>query len=60
MTTQPNVGVRSPRNELTRTVSWFRAAGLDLIEADEPAIAEFVRCFREGLVAADESGSAAG
>ncbi len=46
--------------DLTRTVSWFRAAGLDLVEADESQIAEFVRRFREGPAAADESGSAAG
>jgi len=46
--------------DLTRTVSWFRAAGLDLIEADEPEIAEFVRRFREGPAAAGESNSAVG
>lgn len=45
--------------DLTRTVSWFRAAGLDLGEAGEPEIVEFVRRFRAGP-AADESGAAAG
>lgn len=34
--------------KLSRTVAWFRAAGLDLATADEAAIAEFVRRFREG------------
>jgi len=33
---------------LSRTVAWFRAAGLDLATADEAAIADFVRRFREG------------
>ncbi|MEW5991664.1 MAG: hypothetical protein AB1736_10030 [Chloroflexota bacterium] len=34
--------------KLSRVVSWFRTAGLDLAAADEAAIAEFVRRFREG------------
>ncbi len=31
---------------LARTVAWFRAAGLDLAIADEPAIAAFVTAYR--------------
>ncbi len=38
---------------LARTVSWFRAAGLDLTTADEPEIAAFVRTFGERAVASD-------
>lgn len=34
--------------KLSRVVAWFRTAGLDLATADEAAIAEFVRRFREG------------
>ena len=34
--------------KLSRAVAWFRTAGLDLVTADEPAIAEFVRRFRDG------------
>ena len=34
--------------KLSRVVSWFRTAGLDLATADEAAIAEFVRRFRDG------------
>ena len=34
--------------KLSRVVSWFRTAGLDLATTDEAAIAEFVRRFREG------------
>lgn len=34
--------------KLSRVVSWFRTAGLDLATADEGEIAEFVRRFREG------------
>jgi antitoxin (DNA-binding transcriptional repressor) of toxin-antitoxin stability system len=33
---------------LSRVVAWFRTAGLDLATADEAAITEFVRRFREG------------
>ena len=33
--------------KLSRVVAWFRTAGLDLATADEAAIAEFVRRFRE-------------
>ena len=40
---------------LSRVVSWFRTAGLDLATADEAAIAEFVRRFREGPASAAES-----
>jgi antitoxin (DNA-binding transcriptional repressor) of toxin-antitoxin stability system len=40
---------------LSRVVSWFRTAGLDLATADEAAIAEFVRRFREGPASASES-----
>jgi prevent-host-death family protein len=38
---------------LARTVSWFRAAGLDLATADEPEIAAFVRTFGERAAASD-------
>jgi antitoxin (DNA-binding transcriptional repressor) of toxin-antitoxin stability system len=41
--------------KLSRVVSWFRTAGLDLATADEAAIAEFVRRFREGPASAFES-----
>jgi antitoxin (DNA-binding transcriptional repressor) of toxin-antitoxin stability system len=34
--------------KLSRVVAWFRTAGLDLATADEAAIADFVRRFREG------------
>ena len=34
--------------KLSRIVSWFRTAGLDLVTADEASIAEFVRRFRDG------------
>lgn len=40
---------------LSRTVAWFRAAGLDLGTADETAIAHFVRRFREGGASAAEA-----
>jgi antitoxin (DNA-binding transcriptional repressor) of toxin-antitoxin stability system len=38
---------------LARTVSWFRAAGLDLATTDEPEIAAFVRNFGERAAASD-------
>jgi antitoxin (DNA-binding transcriptional repressor) of toxin-antitoxin stability system len=38
---------------LARTVSWFRAAGLDLASADESEIATFVRTFGERAAASD-------
>lgn len=38
---------------LARTVSWFRAAGLDLSLADEAEIAAFVRTFGERAAASD-------
>ena len=41
--------------KLSRVVAWFRTAGLDLATADEAAIAEFVRCFREESSSANES-----
>jgi prevent-host-death family protein len=41
--------------ELTRVESWFRAAGLDLTTADEGAIVEFVRRYREGRSFPEES-----
>ena len=41
--------------KLSRVVSWFRTAGLDLVTADEAAIADFVRRFREGPASAAES-----
>ena len=41
--------------KLSRVVSWFKTAGLDLATADEAAIAEFVRRFREGASSASES-----
>jgi antitoxin (DNA-binding transcriptional repressor) of toxin-antitoxin stability system len=41
--------------KLSRVVSWFKTAGLDLATADEAAIAEFVRRFREGPASAAES-----
>jgi antitoxin (DNA-binding transcriptional repressor) of toxin-antitoxin stability system len=41
--------------KLSRAVSWFRTAGLDLATADEAAIVEFVRRFREGPASASES-----
>jgi hypothetical protein len=34
--------------KLSRVVVWFRLAGLNLATADETAIADFVRRFREG------------
>ena len=40
--------------KLSRVVSWFRTAGLDLATADEAAIAEFVGRFRQGPAAASE------
>lgn len=43
--------------KLSRVVAWFRTAGLHLATADEAAIAEFVKRFREGSSA---SGAAAG
>jgi prevent-host-death family protein len=33
---------------LTRSVSWFRAAGLDLASASEQDVVDFVRAHREG------------
>jgi antitoxin (DNA-binding transcriptional repressor) of toxin-antitoxin stability system len=41
--------------KLSRVVSWFRTAGLDLATAHEAAIVEFVRRFREGPSSASES-----
>ena len=41
--------------KLSRVVSWFRTAGLELATADEAAIAEFVGRFREGSSSASES-----
>jgi antitoxin (DNA-binding transcriptional repressor) of toxin-antitoxin stability system len=41
--------------KLSRAVSWFRTAGLDLATADEAEIAGFVRRFREGSSSASES-----
>ena len=41
--------------KLSRVVSWFRTAGLDLATADEAAIVVFVRRFREGPSSASES-----
>lgn len=41
--------------KLSRVVSWFLTAGLDLATADEAAIAEFVHRFREGPASASES-----
>jgi len=41
--------------KLSRVVSWFRTAGLDLAASDEAAIVEFVRRFREGPSSASES-----
>ena len=41
--------------KLSRVVAWFKTAGLDLATADEAAIAEFVRRFREGPSSASES-----
>jgi prevent-host-death family protein len=41
--------------KLSRAVSWFRTAGLDLATADESAIAGFVRRFRDGPSSASES-----
>jgi prevent-host-death family protein len=46
--------------DLSRTVSWFRAAGLDLPDADESRIAGFVGRFRAGPLAADRPGTAVG
>lgn len=39
--------------KLSQVVAWFRTAGLDLATADEAAIAEFVRRFREGSSASE-------
>jgi antitoxin (DNA-binding transcriptional repressor) of toxin-antitoxin stability system len=41
--------------KLSRVVSWFRTAGLDLATADEREIAAFVRRFRQGSSSASES-----
>jgi len=41
--------------KLSRVVSWFRTAGLDLVTADEAAIVAFVPRFREGPATASES-----
>lgn len=41
--------------KLSRVVSWFRTAGLDLATAEEAAIADFVRRFGEGTSSASES-----
>ncbi|NJD28058.1 MAG: type II toxin-antitoxin system prevent-host-death family antitoxin [Chloroflexi bacterium] len=41
--------------KLSRVVAWFRTAGLELATADEAAIADFVRRFREGRSSAAES-----
>jgi prevent-host-death family protein len=41
--------------KLSRVVSWFRTAGLDLASADEDAIVEFVRRFREGSSATESA-----
>jgi antitoxin (DNA-binding transcriptional repressor) of toxin-antitoxin stability system len=41
--------------KLSRVVSWFRTAGLNLANADEAAIGGFVSRFREGLSSASES-----
>src|SRR5919197_5568630 len=41
--------------KLSRVVSWFRTAGLDLATADEGEIAAFVRRFRDGQSSASES-----
>lgn len=38
---------------LARTVSWFRAAGLDLASTDEFEIATFVRTFADRVAASD-------
>ena len=39
--------------KLSRVVAWFRTAGVDLAVADETAIADFVRRFREGSSASE-------
>jgi antitoxin (DNA-binding transcriptional repressor) of toxin-antitoxin stability system len=41
--------------KLSRVVAWFRTAGLDLATADEAAIVEFVRRFREGSGASESA-----
>ncbi len=41
--------------KLSRVVAWFRTAGLELATADEAAIADFVRRFREGSSSAPEA-----
>jgi antitoxin (DNA-binding transcriptional repressor) of toxin-antitoxin stability system len=41
--------------KLSRVVAWFRTAGLELATADEAAIADFVRRFREGSSSASEA-----
>ncbi len=41
--------------KLSRVVSWFKTAGLDLATADEAAIAGFIRRFPEGPSSASES-----
>jgi prevent-host-death family protein len=41
--------------ELSRTVTWFRLAGLDLESADESEVADFVRTYRGRAAAADRS-----
>jgi len=41
--------------KLSRVVSWFRTAGLDLATADESEVADFVRRFRQGSSSASES-----
>jgi antitoxin (DNA-binding transcriptional repressor) of toxin-antitoxin stability system len=41
--------------KLSRVVTWFRTAGLDLATADESEVADFVRRFRQGSSSASES-----
>ncbi len=41
--------------KLSRVVSWFRTAGLDLATADEAAISEFVRQFRDRPAATESA-----
>ena len=59
------VTIVSPREfdrlrALARTVSWFRAAGLDLGVADEAEIATFVREFADRATPAASGATAAG
>ena len=45
---------------LRRVVSWFRAAGLDLVTASESEAVDFVKAFRQRPAGSGEAGTMAG